>query len=188
MAASVAYTGGSAIGGPFYGGSARQKPGEGGCADPEPASSLTAGNTARRKVAAHAFPAGGKPRAGRYWRPADPGSPPGGVAHPFADPVGNELALHLGDRGKDREDQAPGSRRRVELGLSVCREPHPRVLESLQGAEGMKGRAERPVELPDQDEVDPPSLRILEGRAQAVRWAKSPAAAVRRTRWPPTHG
>ncbi len=122
-------------------------------------------------------PAAREPRACGHRRAADAGALGGGVAHPLLDTVADEFALHLRHRGEDREDEASGRAGRVELGLGERGEPDPGMLEVLQRREGMQRRAEGTVELPHHDQVDLPLRGIGQQPRQAVRWARSPAAA-----------
>ena len=138
MAASVAYSGGSATGEP-PGSSGRGKEATEGCRpDTEATRRLPPRDQARGKVRLNPRPTGGKGRPGRHRRTSDPSPLPGGVPHPFSDPVGDEFSFHLRDRGENREHEPPSGRGRIQLRLGERGEPDPDVIEILHSGKGMK--------------------------------------------------
>jgi hypothetical protein len=104
MAASDPLAGSSAIGSASTVELGGKEPSEGRRPDPEPTGSLPPRDPSRGKVRLDPTPPSGEARPGRDRGSADRLTLPSGVAHPFSYPVGDQLALHLGDRGEDRED------------------------------------------------------------------------------------
>ena len=162
MAASDPLAGSSAIGSASTVELGGKEPAQSRGPDPEPTGGLPPRDPSRGKVRLDPTPPSGEAGSGRDRRPANLLTLSGCVAHPFSYPVGDQLSLHLGDRGEDGEDQAPRCRRRVELGLGEAGKADPGMLQVPERREGVQRAPEGPVELPDQDLVDPPPAYVAE--------------------------